>query len=233
MILVVNGDSHAAAAEATNTFCFAEDESKYFYMGRAPHPDNLRASWGKKLSEIYNSKFYCLAESASSNDRIIRTTKNWINNYPNCDEILLVIGWSTWERQEWLIDGIYYQVNASGSDSVPLAYQKKYKDFIANVNLQQVAVAAHASIWKFHNELKEKKIKHLFFNSNNDFSKVRDKKDWGVHYISPYDPNGTYHNWLIANGFQTVSPSSWHFGQQAHSAWAKNILQYLLANNLY
>ena len=48
MLLYVNGDSHAAAAEAVNAHAFAEDDSEFFYMGRAPHPANR--SWGWKPS---------------------------------------------------------------------------------------------------------------------------------------------------------------------------------------
>ena len=69
MILYVNGDSHTAGAEAVNPHAFAEDDGKLFYLGRAPHPDNLAVSWGKLLSLSLSSSFHCDAESASSNAR--------------------------------------------------------------------------------------------------------------------------------------------------------------------
>ena len=78
MILYVNGDSHAAAAEAVNAHAFAEDDPALFYLGRAPHPKNLAVSWGKVLSLALRSGFRCDAESASSNSRIIRTTREWL-----------------------------------------------------------------------------------------------------------------------------------------------------------
>ena len=49
MILYVNGDSHTAAAEAVNSYSFAEDDPALFYMGRVPHPANIAISWGKLL----------------------------------------------------------------------------------------------------------------------------------------------------------------------------------------
>ena len=89
MILYVNGDSHSAGAEAVNPHAFAEDDSKYFYMGRAPHPENLSVSWGKVLSNILKASFHCDAESASSNSRILRTTRNWLmNTYTGQDDLL-------------------------------------------------------------------------------------------------------------------------------------------------
>ena len=33
--------------------------------------------------------------------------------------MVIVMQWSTWEREEWLHNGIYYQVGASGIDDVP------------------------------------------------------------------------------------------------------------------
>ena len=65
MILYVNGDSHTAAAEAVNPHAFAEDDSQYFYMGRAPHPDNIAVSWSRLLADTAKAILKCDAESAS------------------------------------------------------------------------------------------------------------------------------------------------------------------------
>ena len=51
MILYVNGDSHAAAAEAVNAHSWAEDDSQYFYLGHAPHPDNMAVGWPRRLAD--------------------------------------------------------------------------------------------------------------------------------------------------------------------------------------
>jgi hypothetical protein len=66
-MLYVNGDSHTAAAEAVNVHAFAEDDPALFYLGRAPHPENLAVSWGKQLSLSLRAGLRCDAESASSN----------------------------------------------------------------------------------------------------------------------------------------------------------------------
>ena len=97
MILYVNGDSHTAGAEAANPHAFANDDPRYNYLGRLPHPDNLLVSFGNILAKNLSAELYCDAESASSNDRIIRTTRHYLRtNQPD----LIVIGWSTWEREE-------------------------------------------------------------------------------------------------------------------------------------
>ena len=233
MILYVNGDSHTAGAEAATSYAFAEDDPQYNYLKRLPHPDNLRVSWGRKLADILKASLTCGAESAASNARIMRTTRQWLLEHPTAyRDSLVIIQWSTWERQEWLIDGEYFQVNASGIDIVPESHQQRYKEYIAGINWYNVCVNAHEDIWNFHQELKLLGVKHIFFNGNNNFQGMLPEKDWGTSYIKPYDAAGTYHGWLRNNGFETVSKDSWHFGEDAHSFWANYMLQYIIANKL-
>jgi hypothetical protein len=233
MILYVNGDSHTAAAEAVNPHCFAEDDGKLYHLGRRPHPDNLAVSWGQKLSKLINAEFYCDAESAASNSRIMRTTRNWIHrNGDQLDRVIMVIQWSTWEREEWLHDGQFWQVNASGIDHVPDALRNQYKEFVANVDWNTCTETAHWDIWKFHKELSSKNIRHVFFNGNSHFETISNPVKWSGCYMSPYDSNLTYTNLLKTTGFSTVNPQSWHFGPTAHSFWADVVLQYIKQNNL-
>jgi hypothetical protein len=232
MILYINGDSHTAGAEAVNVHAFAEDDSKYFYMGRAPHPDNLAVSWGTRLAGSLKCKPHIDAESASSNTRIIRTTKEWVEKQDRNYDIFAIVQWSTWEREEWLIDNEYYQVNASGIDIVPDSAKQRYKEFIANVNWGQKTNEAHEEIWEFHNWLNQKNIKHLFFNGNSHFAKIRNKHDWGDSYIGPYKPDATFDAWLRSHGFNTVTPESYHYGPDAHSVWAKFLAKNLIKNKL-
>ena len=231
MILYVNGDSHTAAAEAVNTHAFAMDDGRLFYMGRAPHPENLLVSWGKRLSDALRASFHCGAESASSNTRILRTTRDWVNKITRTVDLLVIIQWSTWEREEWLIDETYYQVGASGMDDVPEEYKQRYKEYIVNIDWEEKTKQAHDEIWQLHLELEELGINHIFFNGNNNFSNITERKDWGSSYIGPYDPASTYDAQIRAAGIQTVAPNSWHFGKDGHSFWNRFMLQYINANN--
>ena len=231
MILYANGDSHTAAAEAVNPYAFAEDDGQYFYMGRVAHPDNLTVSWGKLLSLSLRSGFHCAAESASSNARIIRTTREWLDNYTSNNDVLVIIQWSTWEREEWEIDGVYYQINASGVDDIPVNHQQQYREYIASIDWQKCTEQSHEEIWKFHKELEKKKIKHIFFNGNNDFSKIQKQQAWKKSYIAPYDPVMTFDVVIKQQGFQTVAADSWHFGRDAHSFFHRFMLKYVIDNN--
>lgn len=230
ILLYVNGDSHTAAAEAMVRHAFAEDDPVYEQLGRQPHPDNLEVSWPMVLSRSWPAILCCEAESASSNQRIIRTTKSWIEQQraDRLEKTLVIIQWSTWERQEWLIDGRYYQITASGIDDVPAGHAQHYKEFVSSVDWTKVTNQAHDEIWQFHFWLERSNIRHIFFNGDNDFSAVshKSRRIWGTSYIAPYDKDGTYSAWCRNQGMRTVSRKSWHFGKDAHSKWAAFMLQY-------
>lgn len=235
MILYVNGDSHTAAAEAVNSFAFAEDDPALRHLHRLPHPDNLAVSWGRTLSMALKSTFKCDAESAASNARIMRTTRDWLQSHAHdIPRTLLVIQWSTWEREEWNIHGEIYQVNASGQDIVPADHQSRYQQWIADLDWKQCVKKAHNDIWNFHVDLVAQGVKHVFFNGNSHFGDIakRQRKDWGLSYVSPYDAQMTWDQWLKTHGFQTVSPDSWHFGKEAHGAWSRFMLQYIVQNKI-
>lgn len=235
MILYVNGDSHTAAAEAVNPYAFAEDDPNLTHLKRLPHPDNLQVSWGRVLADIIKAGFKCDAESAASNTRILRTTRDWLAQAPLANtQVMVIIQWSTWEREEWLIDGEYYQVNGSGIDQVPAGWEDRYKQWIVDIDWANVTKKAHEQIWQLHQELEDLKIPHIFFNGNNNFKKIPEhqRHDWGGSYIMPYTISGTYDHWLKSQGHQTVSPDSWHFGREAHAAWARFMLQYIIQNQL-
>ena len=229
MILYVNGDSHAAAAEAVNNHAFAHDDPQLIHMGRLPHPENLAHSWGKLLSLALNAGFLCDAESAACNARILRTTREWLSNNKKSDK-LVVIQWSTWEREEWLYNGVYYQVNGSGIDRVPPEAQERYRNYIVGLDWRQKTEEAHKDIWNFHLELSKQNVPHVFFNGNNDFSSIADQKDWGLNYIGPYDPASTYNAQIRSAGIETVSSKSWHFGKDGHAWWSRFMLNYIIKN---
>ena len=228
-MLYVNGDSHAAAAECVNPCAWAEDDELYWGLGQQPHPDNLRASFGNELANYLHAILVCEAQAGCSNDRIVRTTREWLK-YNTAD--LVVIQWSTWEREEWFHNAGWWQVNASGIDHVPQELQEKYKHYITGINWQEKTNLAHETIWKFHQELLEQSVNHVFFNGNNDFSKIQIRQDWGINYINPYDPNYTFDAVLRNAGFKTVNPNSWHFGPAAHCFWSNYMLQYIIDNKL-
>ena len=229
MILYVNGDSHTAAAEAVSSAAFAEDDG-YPELGRRPHPDNLAVSWGRQLANKLNVDFVCDAESAASNYRIIRTTRDWMKSLQPWESAVAIIQWSTWEREEWLHNGEYLQVGSSGLDWVPDELANRYRQFVINVDWNRCQQHWHREIWQLHSELDAMKIPHVFFNGNNSFDRITDQLDWNDSYIAPY-LEFTY-NQILRDQFEPVHADSWHFGKDAHCFWAEFVLQYCIEHNI-
>ena len=232
MILYANGCSHTAAAEAVVPDVFAVDDGKNG-IDRRPHPTNLKASWCSHVAKSLGAELVCEAESGGSNPRILRTTREWVKNNPDkLADTLIIIQWTTWEREEWLHNGTWYQVNASGLDWVPEELRQRYKEYIVEVDWNIKTQQAHQSAWGLHLELLDKKVKHLFFSGHSSFSDIQNCYNWGNYYMEPYNRAGSYHNWLLENGGTYANPQSYHFDAKSHRLWAEHVLQYINRNQV-
>lgn len=230
MMLYVNGDSHSAAADAAYPRNWACDDIRYHWMGRVPHPDNLAVSWGARLSQALGYDLHCHAQSGSSNDRIMRTTQEWITRWIeeyDHGEVVVILQWSTWERQEWLLDNQYYQIGASGHDSIPDQYVERYKRFVAEIDWQACTQYWHEKIWHFHQWLNELGIAHWFFNGDNDFSCLQQRYDWDGRYVDPYSPDGSFSGFMKKHRVDPVRPGHWHYGPQAHAIWSDRLYKFV------
>jgi hypothetical protein len=216
-----------------NPHAWACDDGVFWGLGKQPHPDNERASFGCELANWLYAVLYLDAQAGCSNTRIMRTTREWIAANPDAvKDCFMVLQWTTWERQEWWHNDQDYQVNASGIDHVPAELQDRYRQFIVDVDWKQCRRQAHDEIWQFHNELKQAGIRHVMFNGNSHFEGMSTQYDWGTSYIDPYNATKTYNFVLRQQGFTTVAPDSWHFGQDAHCFWGEYLLQYIKTNQL-
>lgn len=207
MKIYVNGDSHSAGHDAGGPF----------------------HSYGFHLSRFLKTEFECQATPGCSNETIIKTTKEYlITNRPD----ILIIGWTTWEREEWEHNGKPVSVTSSGLDSVPAALQSRYKQWVIDSvnrnNQKQKELYWHDRIWQFHNELNFNNIPHLFFNCYSYFHHIfhwaLPRYSWGDNYISPYDENFTYYHWLQRKGLKPSNPKYYHYGEDAHIIWAEFLL---------
>ena len=236
-MIYVNGDSHSAGAEIIENYAYAKDDRKYLAYGRRAHPEAVLQTYGYRLSQAMNQGFFCEAESGSSNDRIIRTTRNFIENTDNKKNIHIVIGWSTWEREEWqLTDTEYLQVTSSGTDSVPESMEEEYKEWVVaqtEKELDRKTALWHKRIYDFHMELRDQNIKHTFFNTYLEFDNIAvpvpDRREWHNQFINPYDQDYTFFYYLKNKGIDTVNENSYHYGINGHREWTKVVLENYLS----
>jgi hypothetical protein len=145
----------------------------------------------------------------------------------------IIIGWSTWEREEWNYQGEYFDVNSSGHNTLPLELQDRYKHWIIEQTPDLVwdkSVCIHEEIFKLHQDLNYLNIKHLFFNCMYKFFNISDFKMWNNSYIGPYDNDSSYYYWLTLQG---IVPDEWyHFKEDGHTKWSNKLINYIKENKL-
>ena len=208
MILYVNGDSHSQGVGVQI------DES---------YPVIVAKEFGL---DIVNE-----AQSGASNARILRTSKEYLASQQTPD--LIVIGWSTWEREEWQYENTYYNVNSSGHDPLPKILEHSYKKWVIEQTpeiLNKKTLHWHKEIFQFHKELLQKNIKHIFFNCMYNFFQIEDKLDWDMNFIGPYDNDSSYYWWLTQQGYE--SDKWYHFRASGHQAWGDRLISYIKEHKL-
>jgi len=238
MILYSNGDSHAAGAEINDLRHVPATEFDYL----TPHPDNIAHSYGYLLAKKLNLEFATDAQNGASNDRILRTTRDFINNNSHKD-IFVLIGWSTTDRKEVKIDNEYYSFSPgyrvpNNKNSVLNAEFKKYILALDHQAVTDQNNLWHKQIYKFHQELSNSNIPHLFFNTFsifNESGKLDHEKihyNWDHNMIGPYHKHETYYWWIKDQGYNTVSKNSYHYGADAHQRWADFLYNWLTDHQL-
>lgn len=212
MILYVNGDSNSAGEELKNS----------------------KDSWPELLADRLNATLINKSTSGSSNSRILRTVKQDITDINNRD-ILVIIGWTSWEREEWEYQGQYYQVNASGADYVPQELQARYKLWVTDQDSKQQALKSqiqHEQIYDLHQDLTAHQIPHLFFNAlmpfqhnlTNPIHQAWSKdyypvyNDWKNNYLGPYENNLSYYWHLKQSGFTPTNNN--HYKEDGQKYWS-------------
>lgn len=247
MILYVNGDSHAAGGEINNSYNMAQDDPD-IHNDRGPHPGNLPDSFGYLLAEQLNCKLEIDARSGCSNDRIIRTTRDYLCT--NKKDVFVLIGWSTFDRKEVIINGerLCFSPGMTNIDD-PLVFGVKnlttvkhnrtaveeYKKYIMSLDRETVnnnTKRWHKKIFEFHQELTDQGIPHLFFNTYGFFDQPdQPQYNWNNCFIGAYNQQDVYWHWLQSQGFNTVN-GGYHYGAAAHRAWTNRLHNWLTDHQL-
>jgi len=211
MILYVNGDSNSCGVELTDK--------------------NL--SWPVVLSNQLDLKLINQAKTGASNPRILRVTQEFIEqNYNNLQDYFIVIGWTGWEREEWLHNGVYYDVNSSGRSAVPKELVDQYKEWVVNQNQElreYKSLVLQENIFKLHQELCSLKVKHLFFNALMPFLH-NTKVSWEKNYLGPYTNELSYYWYLKNHGWHPTKNN--HYLEDAQIIWASVLKNYIGDNKL-
>ena len=119
-----------------------------------------------------------------------------------------------------------------GQSKVIAAESVTYKNWIVDLDFESKKRQAEQDIWELHQTLALLEIPHLFFTCYESFADSPTALTWNDNYIHPYNNKYKYYNWCKSNGFNTVNPTSYHFGPDAHSAWAKFLFEHILKKEL-
>ena len=172
-----------------------------------------------------------MGEGGSDNYGIFETLCKNIGEIKEND--FVIIGWSTWEREEWFFQNQYYNVNASGHDKLPEELQELYKEWVITQTQEVLTLKSnfwHDQIYQLHLDLKEKNIKHLFFNCMYNFFQFDNHQDWENKHIGPYNNNDSYYWWLKKQGFK--SDKWYHYLEDGHRAWASHLITHIQKHKL-
>lgn len=203
MVVYANGDSNTAGTDL------------------AKHERNF----SEIVADTYKFDLVNDADAGCSNFRILRTATDYVRR---ARPKFVLIGWTTWEREEWLHNGQYLQINANRTFADP-EIQQRYQSWVMG-NSQELMIAKghewHERIWQFHQQLLCQNIAHLFFHSYFDFFVDHNQqRDWQNCFYRPYDPEHSYF-WTLNNlGFEHTK--SLHFRGDGHRAWAEVLIDFI------
>ena len=109
MLIYVNGDGHASAAQAVNQYLTAGEDPNLMYMGKLAHPENLAVSWGKMLSLTLKAGLHCEAGPNNTIDTIINSTRQQVADKGT--EALVIIQWPDTTCSELAIWNLHQELN--------------------------------------------------------------------------------------------------------------------------
>lgn len=212
MIFYVNGDSNSNGSECKD----------------------LDTSWPNLLAKRLGFALVNEAKSGTSNPGIMRVASQALAH--SNQKTFVIIGWTSWEREEWLHRGQYYDVNAGGHNTLPNELHEEYKQWVTLQGPNQQAIKSrsmHEQIHRLHRSLLDRRIPHLFFNALMPFQhNLLDPvhKDWGKNYLGPYDNELSYYWYLKNHGWHPTDNN--HYADDAQWVWAEVLYNYIQENKL-
>jgi hypothetical protein len=211
MILYVNGDSNTAGSEISD-----KDQS-----------------WPNLLASKLNCSLINQAVGGGSNPGILRTTYEFINSCSNIKDHFFIIGWTSWEREEWNYNNNYHNVNAGGYTTLPAEFHAQYKNWVTEQTAETRILKSsvlHNEICKLHETLKQQDIKHLFFNALMPYLHNEHKQIVWANYLGPYDNNSSYYWYLKNCGYLPTAGN--HYLEDAAQVWTDVLYNYIQEKEL-
>lgn len=217
-----NGDSHTIGSEL-------EEKKAYAF------------SLSRKLN--FNS-IKNIALGGASNDRIIRTTNNYLQycDFKKIYPKFILIGWSNYNRQDWFYNGEYRSIPATSDweDINEKHVERFYYSRTIFKEIDKIFMAKFIKyfqerIYNLHCELNYRKIPHLFLNTCACYANKADlndlkQYDWKNRFWNPYEINGSFCDWGLSKNYKETKFH--HMEQKCHDDFTIVLYDYIMKYDL-
>ncbi len=238
-VLYLNGCSHTAGAEITTAGCYVESDKKLSFSGQ------LASRW--KLLSI-NDAVYGQGNYAIVSQTIYRVCELLKKYDPS--EILVLIGWSGFDRVDFVFNNNKYKFCASVPDDDWPEIVKEARELWVistdtNVNMNRFSLYYYTLV----NFLESHNIDYYLFNAVNHVSlptknilhpdqqptiEIFDNIKHNKRYMFPFDENHVFHTYLANAGFDGfINGRCNHYVESAHIYWANFITSYMLTHDYF
>jgi hypothetical protein len=235
MLLLANGCSHTAGAEI-----------EYLLQGYC-----YEKAYPKHTAELLGWDYENIANSGASQERIIRTTVNWVGkNYKRYKnkEIYLVIMWSGPSRTELYDDRIHKYLQIVPNNDIVYKQQFTntqyvyYKSYVAVQNRYAQMIKWYNNVILMQNYLANLGINYLFLNATETLPVSNpSNSDKFLHLAAQINykkypwatmPENSYFNILKKQGFKSPlhAPGGGHLGEDGHKYYGEYLAKYIKEN---
>ena len=217
--------------------------SKIFSNGCSfltPRPkDGVDTFVSKIIAENYNEELFNIAMGGRGNTRISFSTKVWCEQNKDKD-VFAVIGWSSAVRNDYITDDGWKKGRIPGTeltwrtwktlDNVSFIRKNKGWDIENNLTMNFLD-----NVFDLQNYFERKRIPYVMYNSlpnyfgngTEDFNVIRN----AINMDRFFSPTVSHFEFITDKNL-IVSPDDPHPSVKGHIDWAKQLKEFIDANNL-
>lgn len=178
------------------------------------------------FSDAMDRPFRCWSKNGASNHWIQTHIDYFLADPAWSTDTFVLVGWTSWEREEW--PWLYNNISVCGGPDfgVPSAMKARYeawKQTLTRDYQQACKHIWHERIYQVHAALTDRNIPHLFWTTYDNWHDLEDQKDWRDCFYRPYDTHGCMSKWFESQGISAMPGDAFHYGPDAHAAWAKEL----------
>ena len=201
--------------------------------------DGVNTFVTKILAEQYNLQLFNLAMGGRGNERISFTTKLWVEQN-GVNDVFVVIGWSSMIRNDYITNDGWKKGRIPNMDLTwrtwKIIYNIKWINSQKGWDIESTLTMKFLDIvLNLQNYFKLKKIPYVMYNSLPNYSNpnIKDFKimSKAIDMKRFFKPQTSLYDFVMKENM-IVSPDDPHPSTEGHIQWAKQLKEFIDANNL-